>query len=957
MSDDTAASGPEWAPNDDQQELIDTLDGTVLVDAGPGTGKTFAVTRRYVNLLRSKPIEPEDVCLITFTRNAAAEMRERILDRTEASATTIGDAPIQTFHSLCQDILRESGFDAPGLLGIDDQITADTRVVSNEIVEETLFEECYEQFRDTHPEHAAICRTIDDPGEIQGLIGELAAKGVFPTADGWYRGGEAALEGDREAFVERFAALNEPRNGGSKQSRLREALTTFGDTGLHLPDAPTKETVRGEGKQLPGEIAERVFDADREALQSFVHDIYVEYLRFALSRDYLTFGFLQLFAFVLICEDETVREQVGFEYVMIDEFQDSSEIQFKLALLLARTENICVVGDWKQSIYGFQYADVENILEFEHRLDRFAADLNADRRRIEYDTSIDERIELSTNYRSTASIIEFATAALTTPASGSEEVDTEAISERLGDLESAIPGVESRIEAIENDDEPAAILTAIGEMVDNEAYAVPDEDGGTRPPTYADIGVLTRTRDFGRSLQAAADEHGLPMAYEGGLEIFRTDQAKLLLAWLRILEADADRGWAVVLERAGYDLGACEAILESASYPDAMVAFRERLRAMETLPGVMRTVFDRYGCTGPRAAVLIDTIESIRTSTTLTRGGLIGVIARGIEHGTTQEIQAGAGTDAVTVRTIHAVKGLEHPIVILANMNSGRFPSSGGSSGNISYEEGAGLRQRDVYAEADGQPYIYRDWKTEIARKCRPTEYDEERRLLYVALSRAQRHILCTAGESPNTFLEELPVSLEPGVVDIPPFETDADERPVFEMSMPEPRGPQSSTPHELGATAEEAAGPAESAGGMSFGDQVHGFAEAYALGNPVAPANDHEEAVASFLDGLPGELRPEEHVHLPLEAEGQQVTLSGIIDLLQITDEAVAIVDYKTDADRSREESYRRQLSAYYHAIAELFPERSIDVSLFWTRTGERADIEPLEREEVADGAVESSN
>jgi len=53
---------------------------------------------------------------------------------------------------------------------------------------------------------------------------------------------------------------------------------------------------------------------------------------------------------------------------MIDEFQDSSEIQFKLALLLADTNNVCVVGDWKQSIYSFQYAAVENITEFESRL-------------------------------------------------------------------------------------------------------------------------------------------------------------------------------------------------------------------------------------------------------------------------------------------------------------------------------------------------------------------------------------------------------------------------------------------------------------------------------------------------------------------------------------------------------------------------------------------------------------
>jgi len=63
---------------------------------------------------------------------------------------------------------------------------------------------------------------------------------------------------------------------------------------------------------------------------------------------------------------------------MVDEFQDSSEIQFKLTLLLAGTNNICVVGDWKQSIYSFQYADVDNIREFETRLERFTTELNND---------------------------------------------------------------------------------------------------------------------------------------------------------------------------------------------------------------------------------------------------------------------------------------------------------------------------------------------------------------------------------------------------------------------------------------------------------------------------------------------------------------------------------------------------------------------------------------------------
>jgi len=76
---------------------------------------------------------------------------------------------------------------------------------------------------------------------------------------------------------------------------------------------------------------------------------------------------------------------------MIDEFQDSSEIQFKLALLLADTNNVCVVGDWKQSIYSFQYAAVENITEFESRLDRFVDELNEDHERVSWATRLDHR--------------------------------------------------------------------------------------------------------------------------------------------------------------------------------------------------------------------------------------------------------------------------------------------------------------------------------------------------------------------------------------------------------------------------------------------------------------------------------------------------------------------------------------------------------------------------------------
>ncbi|MFB6195198.1 MAG: UvrD-helicase domain-containing protein, partial [Haloplanus sp.] len=66
-------------PNDQQQELIDSTDGLYLVDAGAGTGKTFTVTRRYANIVSQDGVDPEDVLLVTFTNNAAAEMKERIV--------------------------------------------------------------------------------------------------------------------------------------------------------------------------------------------------------------------------------------------------------------------------------------------------------------------------------------------------------------------------------------------------------------------------------------------------------------------------------------------------------------------------------------------------------------------------------------------------------------------------------------------------------------------------------------------------------------------------------------------------------------------------------------------------------------------------------------------------------------------------------------------------------------
>nr|WP_245800227.1 3'-5' exonuclease [Haladaptatus litoreus] len=307
--------------------------------------------------------------------------------------------------------------------------------------------------------------------------------------------------------------------------------------------------------------------------------------------------------------------------------------------------------------------------------------------------------------------------------------------------------------------------------------------------------------------------------------------------------------------------------------------------------------------------------------------------------------------NSVTVRTIHAAKGLEHPIVILANMNSRRFPPSGGSSSAITFDDPIGLRQRKQYAEDYGYPHIHDNWRTDVLRKCLPRGYDEERRLLYVAMTRAKSHLVFSAGEKPNTFLEELPVEIEEFQPDVQEFHDNESVQDHLQISIPTPDGPISYSPHSL--MREDIFENVEHGMGTAFGTEVHEFAEAYARGDAV-PIDENEtepdkQNVKAFLDGLSGELCVEEDAYLPLTVDGERVTIYGIIDLVHLCPGTVEIIDFKTDRSRVAESEYRKQLSVYYHVLSEWFPERDLTASIFYTAAGEQVDIDPLSKSELS--------
>jgi len=120
----------------------------------------------------------------------------------------------------------------------------------------------------------------------------------------------------------------------------------------------------------------------------------------------------------------------------------------------------------------------------------------------------------------------------------------------------------------------------------------------------------------------------------------------------------------------------------------------------------------------------------------------------------------------------------------------------------------------------------------------------------------------------------------------------------------------------------------------MEFGSQVHDFAEAYVLGEDIEPDSEDEANVKVLLDSMEGQTIAEEQAFLPVDVDGERVTISGIIDLLHITPDRIEIVDHKTDLDQHAESEYRKQLSVYYHIVSELYPDRTVTAEIFYTLT-----------------------
>ena len=218
--------------NEIQQHIADTLDGMMVVDAGPGTGKTHTIVARYMNILTERNVSPSDIMLLTFTNNAAAEMDERIRNKMVEGGMERDSKLVRTmtFDAFCLSIV----LDSPDMIGeffrFDESLTRSAVLSQNGAMNRNYFIRFMDGFLlrkgSDYGDYAVIAS--ERPLTVMKLIQNLMSKGLIPLRKGWFGNDwKRMLEGDCEAILAQLKERNIPRSRGASlnASRLNDIKT------------------------------------------------------------------------------------------------------------------------------------------------------------------------------------------------------------------------------------------------------------------------------------------------------------------------------------------------------------------------------------------------------------------------------------------------------------------------------------------------------------------------------------------------------------------------------------------------------------------------------------------------------------------------------------------------------------------------------------------------------------
>lgn len=395
--------------NDKQKAAVIHTEGPLLIMAGAGSGKTRVLTHRMAYILSEKQVNPWNILAITFTNKAAKEMKERVTKLVGEAANNMW---VSTFHAMCVRILRREA-EAIGL---------------------------------------ARSFTIADPSEQQTLM-----KRIIKT-----------------------------KNLDSAKFDYRMILNKISDAKNNL--------------QTPAMFREH----NQGYMETIVADCYEAYQRALNEAQSLDFDDLIMNTVQLFEQHEDVLRyyQHKFHYIHVDEYQDTNEAQYKLVKLLgAYHNNVCVVGDADQSIYGWRGANMENILNFEN------------------DYPQAKVILLEQNYRSTKNILDAANNVIK-----NNEIRKEKRLWTDNDKGEKITYYRAQSEQ----DESHYVISQIQLGIKQKGY------------DYGDMAILYRTNAQSRAIEESLVKANLPYKIVGGLKFYDRKEIKDILAYLRLLANPQD---------------------------------------------------------------------------------------------------------------------------------------------------------------------------------------------------------------------------------------------------------------------------------------------------------------------------------------------------------------------------------------------------------------------------------
>ncbi|MFA5778007.1 MAG: UvrD-helicase domain-containing protein [Candidatus Paceibacterota bacterium] len=653
--------------NNEQREAALHTKGPLLIVAGAGAGKTKTITHRIINLIK-EGISPDKILAVTFTNKAAKEMRERImsaLDRENARERTLG---------------RSDG---------DGQRKFSTENFRGE--SESTFSGSSAPFVSTF--HSLGVYIIKENARLLGLTR------YFTILD----------DGDATTLIKNV--LKElgidPKQYDPK--KIKNIISREKGKFVHLSDYAEKE--EGGGSSL-GKIVAQVWNL---------------YEKQKTKENSLDFDDLLLKATKLLKENKEIRKfyQEKWDYIHIDEYQDTNEVQYLMTKLLSENnKNICVVGDADQNIYSWRGANLKNILNFEK----------------DYPNA--KIILLEQNYRSTKNILEAANEIIK---KNKYRPDKNLFTDNIEGEKIGL------YEALDENDEADYVATKILEILDSAGQ---------------DVAILYRANFQSRALEEAMLRYNIPYQVLG-VKFFERKEIKDTLAYLRAAlnpENLSDIKRIINFPARGIGKVTLVKIFANAvedlpikvrikvnNFYKTLEEIKEKIKNSKTSE-VIKFVVKKSGIEGELSSggeEDIERLENIKELATLAlkydnlENGL--GVEKLLEDASlasdqdslmiTEEKKEKKEINAVKLMTVHASKGLEFKYVFVTGMEDGLFPHN---------------KQNEAQTGEDKE---------------------EERRLFYVALTRAKEKLFLSFANfrtifgarninAPSEFIGDIPTDL-----------------------------------------------------------------------------------------------------------------------------------------------------------------------------------------------------